>query len=179
MSLIFVWLDKRIGSIPGGNEKLKEKFRKILSPIRQFDKPTLCYDFIHDSIKDKNVIFLTTSVFAEEDFLRKIASLTNVFFIYVYDQDNKQFTTNDKDLLEKMGSKRLIHFDEILYEQLIYDLVQLNINNADQLIINEEYKKAKQLFEDAIQLIDTCQDDINQDLQSIKFNLTQRIQRIK
>ncbi|CAF5111324.1 unnamed protein product, partial [Rotaria sp. Silwood1] len=35
----FIWLDKRIGNLPGGNQKLKEKFRKLLSPLRQFDKP--------------------------------------------------------------------------------------------------------------------------------------------
>ncbi|CAF0870589.1 unnamed protein product [Rotaria sp. Silwood1] len=167
-----------MGYIPGGNEKLKEKFRKILSPIRQFDKPTSCYDFICDSTKDKHVFFLTTSVFAEEEFLRKIASLTNVSFIYVYDQDNKQFTTNDKNLLEKMGSQRLIHFDEILYEQLIYDLARFYKNQADQLILGNQSKQGKQLLEYAVQLIDTC-DDLNQDLQLIQQDLKEKIQRVK
>ncbi|CAF3464336.1 unnamed protein product, partial [Rotaria sp. Silwood2] len=135
-------------------------------------------DFIHDSSKDKYVFFLTTSVFAEEEFLRKIASLANVFFIYIYDQDNKQFTTNDKTLSEKMGSQRLIHFDEILYEQLIYDLISFYKNQADQLIKDEQSKQAKQLLEYATKLIDTC-DDINQDLQLIQQDLNDRIRRIK
>ncbi len=63
LSLIFVWLDKRVGNLPGGNEKLKGKFRKILTPIRQFDKPTSCLDHIELSSKDKHVIFLTTDIF--------------------------------------------------------------------------------------------------------------------
>ncbi|CAF1105093.1 unnamed protein product [Rotaria magnacalcarata] len=177
-SLIFVWLDKRMGYLPGGNEKLKDKFRKILSPLRQFDKPTACYDFLQDSTKDKKVFFLTTNIFAEEDFLRQIALLKSVHFIYIYDQENKPFTTNDKNLLEKMGSKRLIHFDEILYEQLIYDLIQLYKNQAEQLVKDKQNKEAKQLFEYSLQLIDTVEEH-NQDLQTIQQDLFEKIQQIK
>ena len=178
MSLIFIWLDQRTGNLPGGNEKLKEKFRKILAPIRQFDKPTICFDYVRDSTKDKNVIFLTSNTFAEEDFLRGIASLTNVIYIYVYDQDNRGNTTNDKTLLEKMGTKRIINFDELLYEQLVYDLSQLYQNQGDQLVKQKENKQAKQLYENAMQLIDTV-DDKNEDLQAIEQNLSEKIQRMK
>jgi len=178
MSLIFIWLDQRIGNLPGGNEKLKEKFRKILSPIKQFDKPTNCIDFIKDSIKDKQVIFLTTAVFAEEDFLKTIASLSNVTFIYIYDQLNKDHNINDKLLQDKMGSQRIIHFDETLYEQLIKDLVQLYQNEGDKLIKLKQTKQAKPLFQLAIQLIDTI-DDKDQDLQQIQQDLVDKIDRIK
>lgn len=177
-SLLFIWLDKRTGYIPGGNEKLKEKFRKILSPIRQFDKPTNCYDFIRDSTKDKKVLFITTSTFAEEDFLHQIALLTNVYFIYIYDQDNKQFNTNDKNILEKLGSQRLIHFDEILYEQIITDLIQLNKNQAEIFIKNKQFNEAKQLIEYSLNLIETC-DEINQDLQIIQQDLYEKLKDIK
>jgi len=178
MSLIFIWLDQRIGNLPGGNEKLKEKFRKILSPIKQFDKPTNCIDFIKDSIKDKQVIFLTTAVFAEEDFLKTIASLSNVTFIYIYDQLNKDHNINDKLLQDKMGSQRIIHFDETLYEQLIKDLVQLYQNEGDKLIKLKQTKQAKPLFQLAIQLIDTI-DDKDQHLQQIQQDLIDKIDRIK
>jgi len=178
MSLVFIWLDQRIGSLPGGNEKLKEKFRKLLSPIRQFDKPTICADYIRDSIKDKRVLFLTSAVFAEEEFVRTIASLSNVIYIYIYDQQNKDHTTNDKILQEKMGSERVIHFDERLYEQLVYDLVQLYQNEGIHLLKEKQKKEAKQLFELAAQLIDTI-DDKDEHLQQIQRDLFAKIDSIK
>jgi ribonucleotide reductase beta subunit family protein with ferritin-like domain len=178
MSLVFVWLDQRIGNLPGGNEKLKDKFRKVLSPLRQFDKPTICLDFLRDSIKDKRVLFLTSGVFAEEDFLRQVASLSNVIYIYVYDQQNKDHNTNDQTLLDKMGVERVIHFDERLYEQLINDLIQLYTNEGDQCERARQKKEAKQLFEYAAQLIDTIEDQ-DQDLQQIQRDLFARIDRIK
>jgi hypothetical protein len=178
MSYVFIWLDQRIGNLPGGNEKLKEKFRKVLSPIRQFDKPTLCLDFVQDSIKDKRVLFLTSAVFAEEEFLRQIASLSNVIHIYIYDQDNHDHPTNDKLLEEKMGVERVIHFDERLYEQLINDLIKLYSNEGDRLERGRQTKEAKQLFQYAAQLIDTI-DDKDQELEQIQRDLFARIDRIK
>jgi tRNA isopentenyl-2-thiomethyl-A-37 hydroxylase MiaE len=178
MSLIFIWLDQRIGNLPGGNEKLKEKFRKLLSPIKQFDKPTICTDYIKDSIKDKRVLFLTTAAFAEEDFLRTIASLSNVIFIYIYDQQNKDHTINDQIIHDKMGSQRIIHFDERLYEQLVNDLVQLYQNEGDRFIKIKEIKQAKPLFQLALQLIDTV-DEKDQDIEQIQRDLFEKIDRIK
>ena len=178
MSLVFIWLDQRIGTLPGGNEKLKEKFRKVLSPIRQFDKPTLCLDFLQDSIKDKRVLFLTSHVFAEEEFLRTIASLPNVIHIYIYDQFNKDHQTNDQNLQEKMGQNRVIHFDERLYEQLIYDLIQLYQNQGDLLQRTNKKKESKELFEYAAQLIDTIEEP-DEDFQQIQRDLFSRIDQIK
>lgn len=176
--LVFVWLDKRIGYLPGGNEKLKEKFRKILSPIRQFDKPTSCYDYLNESTKDKNVFFLTTSVFAEEDFLRKISSLTNITQIYIYDQTNQQIKINDKKLMDKIGSQRIIQFDEMLLEQILFDLIQYYQSQGQLFLTQKQSIQAKQLFQLSLQFFDYI-DDINQDLQVIQDNLIQQIQQIK
>ena len=178
MPLLFVWLDQRIGSLPGGNEKLKEKFRQILSPIKQFDKPTMCADFIKDSIKDKQILFLTSNVFADQEFLRSIASLSNVIYIYIYDPSNNQHSINDQILQEKMGQQRIIHFDERLYEQLVYDLIHLYQIKADQLHRGRQNKEAKQLFQLATQLIDTI-DDKDSDLEQIQRDLFIKIDQIK
>lgn len=175
--LIFVWLDQRIGNLPGGNEKLKEKFRKILSPIKQFDKPTICTDFIQDSIKDKRILFITSGVFAEKDFLEKISSLSNVIYIYIYDQLNKDYQINNKNLQEKMGEQRIIHFDERLYEQLIQDLVHLYQIQGDKFIQDKQNKEAKLFYELSKQLIDTI-DDKDQDIQQIQQDLITKIQQI-
>jgi hypothetical protein len=178
MSLVFVWLDQRIGNLPGGNENLKEKFRKVLSPIRQFAKPTLCLDFIRDSMKDKRVLFLTSAVFAEEDFLRNIASLPNIVYIYIYDQENQIHNTDDKILSEKMGLQRVNVFDERLYEQLINDLVYLYKNHGDLLERGRQRKEAKQFYEYAKQLIDTI-DNKNEEFEEVQRDLILRIDRIK
>jgi predicted HTH transcriptional regulator len=178
MSLVFIWLDQRIGNLPGGNEKLKEKFRKILSPMKQFDKPTICFDYLKDTIKDKRVLFLTTKAFAQQDFLRSIASLSNVTFIYIYDTSNQDYSTNDQILQDKMGQQRIIHFDERLYEQLIQDLVYLYQNQAQLLLKNKQNKEAKQLFQTALQFIDTIEEK-DQDLEQIQTDLIAKIEQIK
>jgi hypothetical protein len=178
MSLVFVWLDQRMGSLPGGNEKIKEKFRKLLSPIRQFDKPTICTDYLKDSMKDKNVLFLTSNVFAEQDFLRTIASLPNVIYIYIYDQLNQTYSFTDQILQEKLSEERIIHFDERLYEQLVCDIIYLYQNEADRLQRARQTKEAKQLFQSAAELIDTI-DEKDQDIQQIQRDLFAKIDKIK
>jgi len=175
LSLIFVWLDKRIGNLPGGNEKIKEKFRKILSPIRQFDRPTSCLDCIEQTLKDKKILFFTSNVFADELFLKKIASLSNVYHIYIYDQQRIDYQINDTNLSKKMSSKRIIQFDECLYEQLIMDLINIYSNESNKL---DKGKEAKELLELAVKLLNTI-DDKDQDLEQMEKNLKSRINHLQ
>jgi len=101
LPLTFIWLDKCIGNLSDGNEKMKEKFRKILSPLRQFNRPISCIDCIEQSLKDQRIIFLTSHVFSDELFLKKIASLSNVYRIYIYDQQGNDYRINDGNLHKK------------------------------------------------------------------------------
>lgn len=174
LSLIFVWLDKRVGNLPGGNERLKAKFRKILTPIRQFDKPTACLDHIELSLRDKRVVFLTSDVFAEELLLKKIASLPNVHRIYVYDQHGRDYQMDDRDLQAKMGAKRVVQFDERLYEQIILDLANIYSQESDRLGSGVD---ARDLLESAIKLLDTL-DEKDQDLEQLEKNLRARLSHL-
>jgi hypothetical protein len=175
LSLVFIWLDKRLGNLPGGNEKIKGKFRKLLSPIRQFDKPTLCLDCIEQSLKDKRILFLTSTAFVDEIFLKKLASLSNIHHIYIYDQEGIDYQINDTNLNKKMGSQRIIQFDENLYEQIILDLINIYSNESDRL---KEGKEAKELLESSIKLLDTI-DDKDENLQQMEKNLITRIEHLK
>ncbi|CAF2666417.1 unnamed protein product [Rotaria sp. Silwood2] len=175
LSFVFIWLDKRIGNLPGENQKLKEKFRKLLSPIRQFDKPASCLDSIELSFKDRCVLFLTSNHFADEEFLKKLASLSNVYRIYIYNQEGNYYQFVDKNLAKKMGLERIIQFDEQLYKQIIFDLIKIYSKESDQ---SGQSKQAKQLLESAVKLLDTIEDK-DEDLQEIETYLISRIHNIK
>jgi hypothetical protein len=175
LSLIFIWLDKHVGNLPGGNEKIKEKFRKILTPVRQFDRPTTCLNYIKQNLKDKRILFLTSDVFADELFLKEIASLSNIYHIYIYNQQGIDYQINDGSLNEKMGLKRIIQSDECLYKQIILDLINIYSNESDRL---EKSKEAKELLESAIKLLKTI-DDKDQDLQQMEESLISRIDHFK
>ncbi|CAF1659306.1 unnamed protein product [Rotaria magnacalcarata] len=149
LSLVFIWLDRGNGNLPGGNQKLKEKFRKLLSPIRQFDKPNSCLDWIELSLKDKCVFFLTS------------------------DRNNYQF--DDTNLARKMGSERIIQFDEQLYKQIILDLIKIYSKESDQA---GQGKQAKELLEFAVKLIHTI-DDKDEELQEMEKYLLTRISYLK
>lgn len=178
-SLLFVWLDQRLGNLPGGNEKLKEKFRKLLSPIKQFDKPTNCFDYLKESTKDKQIFFITTNVFAQLEFLQSVASLSNVIHIFIYDKtSNQQYQLNQNLLQLKIGEERIIRFDERLYEQIIIDLAHLKEIHADLLLKNKLYKEAKQSFQLALQYFDVI-DDKDEDILRIQQDLTNKINQIK
>lgn len=178
-SLLFVWLDQRLGNLPGGNEKLKEKFRKLLSPIKQFDKPTNCFDYLRESTKEKQIFFITTNVFAQQEFLQSIASLSNVIHIFIYNKTtNEQYQFTQPILQQKIGDERIIRFDERLYEQIIIDLVHLEQNHADFLHKNKQNKEAKQSYQLALQYIDNI-DDKDEDIQRIQQDLTNKINQIK
>ena len=178
-SILFVWLDQRLGNLPGGNEKLKEKFRKLLSPIKQFDKPTNCYDYLKESTKDKEIFFLMTNSFAQQQFLQSIASLPNLIHIYIYDQtSNGQYQLNQPILQQKIGEERIIRFDERLYEQIIIDLVRFFENHGDFLQKSKQNKEAKQTFQLALQYIENI-DEKDDDIQQIQQDLTNKINQIK
>ncbi len=175
LPLTFIWLDKRIGNLPGGNEKMKEKFRKILSPLRQFDRPTSCLDCIEQSLKDHRVLFLTSNIFADDVFLKKIASLSNIHRIYIYNQQATDYQINDANLAKKMGSERVIQFDERLYEQVVLDLMDIYSKESDRL---GKGKEAKELLESAVKLLNTI-DDRDEDLQQMENNFICRINHLK
>ncbi|CAF3306998.1 unnamed protein product [Rotaria socialis] len=175
LSLGFVWLDRRSGNLPGGNQKLKEKFRKLLSPIRQFDKPNSCLDSIELSLKDKCLFFLTSDSFADEAFLKKIAAMPNIYRIYIYDQQGNNYQFDDTNLARKMGSERIIQFDEQLYKQIIVDLIKIYSKESDQA---GQGKQAKELLESAVTLINTI-DDKDEDLEQMENYLLTRISYLK
>ncbi|CAF2145331.1 unnamed protein product [Rotaria magnacalcarata] len=175
LSLVFIWLDRRSGNLPGGNQKLKEKFRKLLSPIRQFDKPNSCLDSIELSLKDKCVFFLTSDSFADEEFLKKIASIPNIYRIYIYDQQGNGYQFDDANLIKKLGSERIIQFDEQLYKQILLDLIKIYSKESDQA---GQGKQAKELLESAVKLINTI-DDKDEDLQQLEKYLLTRIGYLK
>lgn len=174
-SLIFIWLDKRIGNIPGANQTLKENFRKLLSPIRQFDKPSSCLDATEFSLKDKRIFFITSNSFADHEFLKKLASLSNVYHIYIYNQEGKDYQINDSNLNKKMGLDRIIQFDEQLYKQIVIDLIQMYSNDSSQLA---NVQQAKQSLEYALKLLNTI-DDKDEDLQQMENYLLSRINCLK
>lgn len=174
-SLIFVWLDKRIGNLPGGNQELKEKFRKLLSPIRQFDKPAACLDSIELSLKDKRIFFLTSNTFADEEFLKKVASFANIYRMYIYDQERNDYQINETNLAKKMGSERIIQFDEQLYKQIVLDLIKIYSNESDRI---GSIKETRELLESATILLNTI-DDKDEDIQQIEKYLLSRINSLK
>ncbi|CAF0897925.1 unnamed protein product [Rotaria sordida] len=172
LSLVFIWLDKCIGNLPGENEKLKEKFRKLLSPIRQFDKPSSCLDSIELSLKNKCIFFITSNSFVDEEFLKKIASLSNVYRIYIYNQEGNDYQFTDTNLIKKIGLERIVQFDEQLYKQIILDLIKIYSKESNQS------RQAKELLKSAVKLLNTI-DDKDEDLQDIEKYLISRIHNLK
>lgn len=133
LGFIFIWLDKRVGNLPGSNEHLKSQFRKLLNPIRQFDRPSACFDHIELTLKDKRVIFVTSDAHADEDLLIKLAALPHVYHLYVYGPNGRNYRMADGNLREKMNWLRVIQFDEHLYEQMIRDLMNIAEKQFDRL----------------------------------------------
>lgn len=175
LSLIFVWLDKRVGNLPGSNEHLKSRFRKLLNPIRQFDRPTACFDHIELSLKDKRVIFLTSDAFADEELLIKLAALSHVCHLYVYDQHGRNYRMSDEYLREKMNWLRVIQFDEHLYEQMIRDLLDIAEKEIDRL---GKGRDAQDVVEFARKLLGTIEDK-DEDFRAMELNWTMRANQLK
>lgn len=174
LPVMFVWLDKRLGNLPGGNEEMKKKFRKLLIPIRQFDKPASSLDHIALSLKDKHVLFILTNAFADELFLKKLALLPNVSYIYIYDQEEYHHQIDDENLNKKMGLKRIIQFDERLYEQITMDLINMYSNESVRL---DKGRDAKDLLESAIKLLNNF-DDKDEYLQQMENNFKCRLNQL-
>lgn len=173
LALIFVWLDKRVGHLPGSNEIFKSKFRKLLNPIRQFDRPTACFDHIELSLRDKRVIFLTSDAFADEQFLIRLAALAHVKHLYVYNQQEQNYQMSDENLREKMDWKRVIQFDEYLYEQMVKDLLQISAKEIDRLANGRDAKDVIDLAMKYLQTIDEKDEDFQRMENHFKLRLNQ------
>ncbi|CAF3724143.1 unnamed protein product [Rotaria socialis] len=78
-------------------------------------------------------------------------------------------------LQKKMGSERIIQFDEQLYKQIILDLIKIYSKEYDQA---GQGKQAKELLESVVKLINTI-DDKDEELQQMKKYLLSRISYLK
>ena len=130
---------------------------------------------MEQSLKGQQVFFLTSNIFADELFLKKIASLSNICRMYVYNQQGIDYQINDANLAKKMGAERIIQFDERLYEQIILDLVDIYSKESDRL---KKGKEAKQLLESAVKLLATI-DDKDEDLQQMEISFISRINQLE
>ncbi|CAF4429899.1 unnamed protein product, partial [Rotaria magnacalcarata] len=81
--------------------------------------------------------------FADEEFLKKIASIPNIYRIYIYDQQGNGYQFDDANLIKKLGSERIIQFDEQLYKQILLDLIKIYSKESDQA---GQGKQAKELL---------------------------------
>lgn len=174
LALIFVWLDKRVGNLPGSNDILKSKFRKLLNPIRQFDRPTACFDHIELSLRDKRVIFLTSDAFADEQFLIRLAGLTHVKHLYVYNQHEQNYQMLDEHLREKLAWKRVIQFDEYLYEQMVKDLLEIAVKEIDRLGKGRDAKDVIDLSRKYLLTID----EKDEDFQRLETHILMRLNQL-
>ena len=153
---------------------MKGKFRELLSPLKQFDKPTMCEDFLHQSLKDKRVFFITSGVFADEMFLKKISSMAHVTRLYIYSPEGHDSPLNDSNLKAKMGEERIIQVDERLYEQVILDLVDFSSKEALRLEKEKKGKEAKEQLQTAIKWLKTI-DEPDEEMQRIEAELLVRL----
>lgn len=178
-SLLFIWLDKRLGSLPGGNDRIKEKFRQLFNPLKQFDKPTSCEDSIEQIYKDKKIFFLTSSSFADERFLKKISSFNQIIRIYLFDPTNsiEMMKFTDEQLTMKMGSQRQIQFDENLYEQILFDLTEFYSNNSIQYEKQRNVSLAKENLQLALKYSDLAEEKDEQ-FNDLQQNINERLQKL-
>ena len=179
--LVFIWLDKRLGSLPGGNDRMKEKFRQLFSPLKQFDKPTSCEDHIEQNLKEKKIFFLTSASFADETLLKKIAALPQVVHLYLFDPTNATNLTkicSVDPLKTKMGVERHIQFDETLYEQLLLDLIRFHSDVAVQHEKQRNAGPAKESLQTALKFFELI-DEKDQQTNELEANLRERLQKLK
>ena len=175
LSLVFVWLDKRLGSLPSNNERIKGKFRELLSPLKQFDKPTACEDFLHQSLKDKRVFFITSGVFADEMLLKKISSMSQVSRLYIYDPDGHAYPLVDPHLRSKMGEERVIQLDERLYEQIVLDLVDFCSKESVRLEKEKKSVEGKEHLHLAMKWLKTIDERDDEHIEQIEQELLSRL----
>ncbi|CAF3307007.1 unnamed protein product [Rotaria socialis] len=101
--------------------------------------------------------------------------MPNIYRIYIYDQQGNNYQFDDTNLARKMGSERIIQFDEQLYKQIIVDLIKIYSKESDQA---GQGKQAKELLESAVTLINTI-DDKDEDLEQMENYLLTRISYLK
>ncbi|CAF1344078.1 unnamed protein product [Didymodactylos carnosus] len=170
---IVIWLDQRF-SLPGSNERMKEKFRHVTNPLKTFDKPTVCIDFI-DSVKDKKIFLITTGPFAQ-DLVREVHDLPQIEFIYIYTHDINDHSRWVRQY-SKIGIEHLINFDENLLECLIHDIGGYLMRDGDKCERGRELIQAKQLYEYAKGLYDQMSTE-NEEFKEISNELHQRITKL-
>lgn len=179
--LVFIWLDKRLGSLPGGNDRMKEKFRQLFSPLKQFDKPTSCEDHIEQNLKEKKIFFVTSSAFADETLLKKIGALPQVVHLYLFDPTNATNLTticSADPLKTKMGAERHIQFDENLYERLLLDLIRFHADVAAQHEKQRNVGQAKESLQAALNFFELI-DEKDSQTDELEASLRDRLQKVK
>ena len=142
----------------------------LLGPLKLFDKPTSCEDFIDQNSKEKKIFFLTSSSFADETFLKKISSFPQIVQIYLFDSTNSiQLSTNSNEKLKtKMRSQR----------QILVDLIEFHSNVSIQFEKQRNSSQAKESLQQAMKLFDFI-DDKDQQLINLEENLHERLEKLQ
>jgi len=140
---VVVWLDEHIG-VPGNNETMKNRFRRITYPLHTFIDVQSTIDFIHQQDKNKKTVFLITSGTLGEHIVAQIYNLTCLRQILIFCGNMNHHRKWAEDYIEKI---LMFDSDEELLIRLTNEIANYLMEEARQYEEQDNIERAAGLLD--------------------------------
>jgi hypothetical protein len=171
---VIMWLDRYIG-LPGTNEQMKDRFRRVTYPLETFTDSQSAIDFIHQQqTAGKSVFLIVSGTFALE-IVPQIYDLNCVSQIFLFCANMKSYTEWGTDYIDKM---LMFDSDEELLIRLTNEIANYLKEEANKFDKQNKVEQAAGLLDWAAWLYsdaDTLQRAV---CQKILQDIRQRRQRL-
>lgn len=132
---VVMWLDQHIG-LPGNNETMKDRFRRVTFPLHTFTDVQPAIQFIHQQQINGKTVFLIVSRTLGREIVPQISDLSCVRQILIFCGSILNHSKWAEDYVEKIV---MFESDEELLIRLTNEIAQYLVEEA------ERYKQADQI----------------------------------
>jgi hypothetical protein len=167
-------VDKHIG-VPGNNEQMKQRFRRITYPLQIFTHVQDSVDFICTQEETKTSVFLIVSGTLGKEIIPLIYGFSCIVKIYIYCRKIEAHVDWAYDYIDKI---LMFNFDEELLIRLTNEIAKYLMNVAEEEKAGGHNERATGLldwadwlYHDAI----TYQEPYSQKLRDLTRQLRQKI----
>ncbi len=140
---VVMWVDKHIG-VPGNNEMMKDRFRRVTYPLETFIDVQPAIDFIHQQQAAEKSVFLIISGSLAREIVPKIYDLDCVIQIFIFCANMKNHTAWAEQYIDKV---LILESDEDLLIRLTNEIANYLKEEANKYDKENKVKQAAGLLD--------------------------------
>jgi len=171
---VVMWVDKHIGQ-PGDNERMKNRFRRVIYPLETFTDVNPAINFIREQQAAKRSVFLIVSGSLARGIVPKVYDLECVIQIFIFCANIKDHMSWAESYIDKVLME---DFDEDLLIRLTNEIANYLTDEANRYADQDKVEQAAGLLDWAAWLYNDAETLGRAACKKILENINQRRQKL-